>query len=73
MKIDRIKQAKDRRPFRPFEIRMSDGAKVTVNHPDSLAWDEETRTAVCLSADGFDIIDVDLVTSLGWPRKRKGA
>jgi hypothetical protein len=62
--IDELRKARDRRPFVPFVIRMSDGKDVTVRHPENLAWDEATGIAVCLSEDGTDVIDVDLVTSL---------
>jgi hypothetical protein len=76
MTIDELRKARNKQPFVPFTIRMADGTAVTVRHPENLAWDEETGTAVCLSADGTDVIDVDLVTSLnlepGRRKKEKG-
>lgn len=70
MTIDELRKARNKQPFRPFVIRMADGAAVTVRHPENIAWDEDSRTAVCLSADGTDVIDVDLITSLGLERAR---
>jgi hypothetical protein len=77
MTTDRLRDARDCRPFKPFEIRTSDGKTVTVTNPDGLAWDEESRTVVFLSASKMDIIDLDLITALGveparWPKKGKG-
>jgi hypothetical protein len=71
MTIDELRKARNKQPFVPFTIRMADGEKVTVRHPENLAWDEEAGIAVCLSADGTDVIDVDLITSLGLERARK--
>jgi hypothetical protein len=75
MTIDELRKRRDQRPFRAFRIRMADGAELTVEHPENLAWDEESRTAVCRSEIGWDILDLDLVTSLGLPlpKRRKGA
>jgi hypothetical protein len=71
MTIDELRKAKSKQPFHPFIIRMADGTAVTVRHPENLAWDEEAGIAVCLSEDGTDVIDVDLVTSLGLERSKK--
>ena len=71
MTIDELRKARNKQPFTPFVIRMSDGTAITVRHPENIAWDEETRTAVCLSADGTDVIDVDLVTSLNLESGRR--
>jgi hypothetical protein len=79
MTIDELRKARNKQPFRPFVIRTADGTDVTVRHPENIAWDEENRTAVCLAADGTDVIDVDLITSLrletakGRKGKGKGA
>jgi hypothetical protein len=71
MRIDELKKAKDRRPFEPFEIRMADGRSFLIKHPDAVAWDpDETRIALCgLPGGAFEIIDVVLATSLGFPAK----
>jgi hypothetical protein len=67
MTIEQLREARDVRPFRPFEIRMADGRALTVRHPDNIVWDEESRTAVCLADRAWVMIDVDLITSLSTP------
>jgi hypothetical protein len=73
--VEELKRAKDERPFRPFSIRMADGRKVPVTHPDALAWDadrdDETGeptapfTAVCIvPGGGWVIIELALITAL---------
>jgi len=66
MHVDELRKAWERRPFRPFAIRMADGTAVTVRHPENLAWDEETRSAACMAGAGRGtaILDLDLITSL---------
>jgi hypothetical protein len=80
MRIDELKRAKDERPFRPFLIRMADGREIPVRHPNAVAWDDP-RVAICATREGWEVIDVALITSLamrnegdaepGAPRKRK--
>jgi hypothetical protein len=75
VRIEELKRAKDERPFRPFSIRMADGRKVPVTHPDAIAWeadrDDETGettapfTAVCIvPGGGWVIIELALITAL---------
>ncbi|MGO9596728.1 MAG: hypothetical protein ACLP7Q_01755 [Isosphaeraceae bacterium] len=65
MRIEELKKAKDQRPFRPFMIRMADGREVDVRHPDAVAWYEDApRVAICATKDGWEVIEVGLVTSL---------
>jgi hypothetical protein len=72
MIIDEVRKARDKRPFQPFLIRLADGDEITVEHPENLALDQKSRTAVCRSGGGWDVIDLDLVTSLGPPRRKGG-
>jgi len=65
MKIEEIKKVKDRRPFQRFLIRCADGKEYPVSHPDAVAWGDTPRIMVCgLPGDGWEIIDVGLITSL---------
>jgi hypothetical protein len=78
MRIEELKRAKDERPFLPFVIHMADGREITVRHPDAVAWDSP-RVAICATPEGWEVIEVGLITSLamrhqgepGAPRKRK--
>ena len=53
------------RPFRPFSIRLGDGQRLPVRHPEMLSYAPKSRTATVYRADGsFEIIDLLLVTGL---------
>ena len=55
MHIDIIRQALERRPFRPFIIRMAGGSEFEVSHPHALAWSsarESPSALVCVMPDG---------------------
>ena len=49
VKIEELKEIKDRRPFQPFLIRMADGTEIQVSYPDTIAWalDNPVR-AICI-------------------------
>jgi hypothetical protein len=65
MKIEELKRAKDQKPFQPFFIRAADGREVQVRHPDAVAWYEDSpRVAICATKDGWEVIEVALITSL---------
>jgi hypothetical protein len=76
LKIQELKRAKDQRPFLPFVVRMADGRELAVKHPDALAWyAENPRVAICATANGWEVLEVGLITSLSiqeFPPKRKG-
>ncbi len=68
--IEELKRIKDRRPFEPFSIHLADGRELRITHPDSLAWYAEgiPRVIVVVHADGWDFVDLGLITSLRIPR-----
>jgi hypothetical protein len=42
---------------------MADGREIEVRHPDAIAWDSP-RAAICATPQGFEVIEVALITSL---------
>ena len=66
MKIEEIKQAKDQRPFVPFEVRTADGEKYTIDHPDAVAWSsEQPRVLLCAPRGMASVkLELALVTAL---------
>jgi hypothetical protein len=38
MRLDDLKEVKNRRPFEPFEIRLADGRGIPIGHPDAISW-----------------------------------
>ena len=52
-------------PFRPFHIHMADGRAIFIPHPEMIAHAANGRIAlVATSDDGFEVIDLLLVTAL---------
>jgi len=64
-------------PFRPFEIVLTNGRHVRVNHPEFMALSPDEDTVVVYEDDGHLTIDVPLVIAVkelkngARPRKRK--
>ena len=53
------------RPFVPFFLRLGDGQKLPVKHPEMLAYAPKSRLATVYLKDGsFEIVDLLLVTGL---------
>jgi hypothetical protein len=53
VKLDELRQAKNRRPFHPYTIVMADGGSIEIKHPDAIAWNpgDHRRGAFALSGD----------------------
>jgi hypothetical protein len=78
MRLEDLRQVKDRRPFEPFEIHLSDGREIRIGHPDALAWegpDFAPVLHVVLGGSRWEMINFAAITSLstgrappyGWP------
>lgn len=53
------------RPFVPFFLRLGDGQRLPVLHPEMLAYSPKHRTAtVYLKNGSFEIVDLLLATAL---------
>jgi hypothetical protein len=63
--IEQLREAHQARPFRPFVLRLADGQKVRVPHPEFMAFSRTGRTvSVAAENDAFKIMDLLLVTSI---------
>ena len=52
-------------PFRPFCLRLTDGERVPVPHPDFVALSQGGRTVVVMAeGEDFKVLDLALVTAL---------
>jgi hypothetical protein len=65
-------------PFRPFEIVLTNGTRVVVDHPEFMSFSRDYRTVHVYDLEGgHNYIDVKLVIALNRlkngarPRKRK--
>ena len=67
MRLDDLKEAKNRRPFEPFEIQVADGRAIPIGHPDALAWQGPDFAPVLhvVHADGRrEVVNFAAITSL---------
>jgi hypothetical protein len=75
MTTDALHKLHVARPFTPFSLRLGDGQKLPVEHPEMLAYARKSRLATIYFKDGsFEIVDLLLVTGLevnGNGRKQK--
>lgn len=52
-------------PFQPFALRLTDGERVPVPHPDFVALSQGGRTIVVMAeGENFKVLDLRLVTAL---------
>lgn len=65
MTFEQLRTGHQTRPFRPFVMRLADGSRLKVPHPEFLAYTPKGRTAVVMRLDEtFEIVDLMLVTTL---------
>ena len=64
MTIQELRKMLHAQPFRPFDIHLADGRSVSVNHPEFVGETPSGRTIGVGTVDGFEIVDLLLVTSL---------
>ena len=79
MNVKEIRELYSAAPFRPFEIVLTNGAKVYVGHPEFMMFSADHRTvyAADINDGGTKRIDVKMIVALNElsngsrPRKRK--
>ena len=65
MTSEAIKTAVQRRPFRPFSVRLTNGSQIQVPSEDNVAIYPDDKTFVIFEpAGGYRILDIPLVTEL---------
>ena len=65
MTIEQLRKMHMARPFQPFEIHLTDGRTLVVEHPELLAQSTTGRTFAVSDPDGvLEIVDLLLVVSL---------
>jgi hypothetical protein len=83
MTIQELRRAKNKQPFEPFVLHMADGRLIRVRHPDVMAWEPaeydpetgetaEPRMVHVLVPDGWESVDLELVTSLAFVSPEPG-
>ncbi len=72
MSINELRLAHQARPFRPFWLCLADGREIRVAHPEFLAVSWNGRSlAVTVQREGFEIVDVPLVTGISFRRHQR--
>jgi hypothetical protein len=65
MTIEKLKEYHERRPFVPFDIKVSDGRVFCVDHAGFLAQSRDGLTVLFVTEDNRDtVIDVSHITTL---------
>lgn len=65
MTIEQFRATLRLQPFHPFTIRMADGRKFDVSHPDFIAQSPTGRTVVVFQSDeSYSVLDLLLMTEL---------
>lgn len=65
MIYEQVREHHERRPFKPFDIRMSDGRVYTVDHPEFLMQSRTRRCVVYTTEDDREVVlDAQHITSL---------
>jgi hypothetical protein len=67
MRIQELREAKNRRPFEPLEIHRADGRGIPIGHPDALAWEGPDFASVLfaiLPGGKWEVINFAAITSL---------
>jgi hypothetical protein len=78
MTIDKIREAYEAQPFRPFTLHLADGRELPVPHREFLALFPSGRTIIiCGPGDAHNVVDLYLVTDLEFkakngPRRKQG-
>ncbi len=65
MTTEAIKDAIQRRPFRPFSVRLADGSQIQIESQDYVAMHPVGKTFIIFEPNGgHRIVDIPLVTDL---------
>jgi hypothetical protein len=63
--IEQLRNIHRAKPFRPYTLKLADGSKVAVRHPEFLSVSPVGRTVIVWQPDGsFEVVDQLLVASI---------
>ena len=69
MKIDDIRAMRNRVPFRPFQIHLTNGDVLSVPHPEVMSLPDDERELFVVWTDTWNLIDIAQVARLTVRRK----
>jgi hypothetical protein len=75
MPTERLKELREAMPYRAFVVRLADGRRIRVTHPEAMARRDNSRTVLILDsrdhAHYVDLLDVKELVIPESPRSRK--
>jgi hypothetical protein len=72
MKIDDIRATRNRAPFRPFQIHLSNGEVLAVSRPEIMSLPDDEREMFGVWTDkSWNLVDASQVAGLSSARKNK--
>ena len=72
MKINDIRTMRNRAPFRPFQIHLSNGEVLPVTHPETMSLPGDEREMVVVWTDkSWNLVDATQVVRVSSMRKNK--
>jgi hypothetical protein len=70
MKLDYVRKMKDRTPFRPFQIHLTNGEVLAVDHPERMSVPaDEDDLFVVWTNDGWNLLEARQVARLSVQRR----
>ena len=72
MKINDIRAMRNRAPFRPFQIHLTNGEVLAVGHPETMSLpDDEREMFVVWTDKSWNLVDATQVARVSAMRKHK--
>jgi len=69
MEIDDIRAMRNRAPFRPFQIHLTNGDVLSVPHPEEMSLPEDEREMFVIWRGTWNLIDISQVARVSVARK----
>ena len=70
MEIDEIRKMRNRAPFRPFQLHLTNGEVIEVGHPERMSIPEDERELfVAWDKSGWNLLEAAQVARIGVPKR----
>ena len=69
MKMDDIRAMRNRAPFRPFQIHLTNGDVLPIPHPEQMSLPDDERELFVVWTDTWNLVDISQVARLSLLRK----
>jgi hypothetical protein len=65
MTVEQLRNVHQAKPFHPYTLKVADGSRIVVRHPEFLSVSPVGRTVIVWQPDGsFEVVDLLLVASI---------